>query len=72
MHRYNCSLRDILYNTINTIINSFFFNSMDESMLGSANFLQESLMIRDGLTKLPSGIFSSAELKCKIDYVCTS
>jgi hypothetical protein len=62
----------MLYGSINTVINSFFFNSVDESMRGSANLLLELLMIRDGLVKLPSGMFSSAELKCIIDYVCTS
>jgi hypothetical protein len=72
MQRYNCSLRDILYGTINNVINSFFFNSVDESMRGSASVLLELVMIRDGLVKLPSGMFSSAELQSLIDYVCTS
>ena len=60
----------MLYGTVrpNTIINSLFFNSVDESMRGSANFLLGLLMIRDGLIKLPS----SNELKCIIGYVCTS
>jgi hypothetical protein len=31
MHRYKCSLRDMLYGTSNTIINFFFFNSVDET-----------------------------------------
>jgi hypothetical protein len=29
-------------------------------------------MIRDDVIKLPSGMFSNDELKCVIDYVCTS
>ena len=64
----------MLYGTVrpNTIMNSFFFNSVDESMRGSANVLLELLMIRDSLIKLPSGMFSKYELKCIIDYVCTS
>ena len=62
----------MLYGAVNNIINSFFFNSVDESMRGSANFLLELLMIRDSLIKLPRGMFSSDELKCMIDYVCTS
>jgi hypothetical protein len=58
----------MLYGTINTFINSFLFNSVDESMRGSAILLLELLMIRDGLVKSPSGMFSSAEhLKCIID-----
>jgi hypothetical protein len=51
----------------NTIINSFFFNLVDESMRGSANFLPQLLMIRYDLIKLPSSMFSSDELKCIID-----
>ena len=68
MQRYNWSLYDMLYGTVmpNTIINSFFFNLVDESMRGSANFLLELLMIREGLIKLPSSMFSSDELKCII------
>jgi hypothetical protein len=62
----------MLYSTINNVINSFFVNSVDESMHGSVNLLLELLMIRDGLVKLPSRMFSNAELKCIIDYVCTS
>jgi hypothetical protein len=56
----------MLYGTNNTITNSF-FNSTEERMLGSATILLELLMIRDGLTKLTSGVFSSAELKRIID-----
>lgn len=72
MQRYNCSLSDLLYGSINAVISSFFFNSVDVSMRESANLLLESLMIRDGLMKLPTGMFSSDELQCIIDYVCTS
>ena len=42
-----CNYVTIHYVTINTVINSFFFKSIDESMRGSANFLLELLMIRD-------------------------
>jgi hypothetical protein len=61
----------MLYGTMSTVVNSFFFNSVEESISRYANFLLEILMIRDGLFKLPSRMFSSAELKCIIDYVGT-
>jgi hypothetical protein len=57
MQRYNCSLRDVLYGTINTVRKSFFFNPVDESMRGSANLLQELLMIRDGLVNYRAECF---------------
>jgi hypothetical protein len=67
-------VHDVLYGrpTFNNVINSFVFNSVNENIRGSPNCLLELLIIMDGLIKLPSGMFSSAELECLIDYNCTS
>ena len=67
--RYKCSLRELLYGSVNEVINSFVFKSTDELMCSSANLLLELLMVRDGMFELPSDMFARDELQCMIDHI---
>ena len=69
--QYQCSLRELLYGSVNEVINSFVFKSTDELMFSSANLLLELLMVRDGMFEFPSEMFARDELQCMIEHICT-
>ena len=73
MRRYNCSRYDLLNASANNIIKSCVFNSFDENMYCSANFLYELIMIRNNRLCLGQyeALFSSNEVQCIIDFVST-
>ena len=74
MHRYDCSLYDVLYGSINSLISSYVNRSVDESVLCRANFLIELIMLRDGSLSMSdcTQSMSTDELKDIIDFICTS
>ena len=74
MRRYNCSLRDLLFEPVNNIIKSFVFHSSDERMRCTASFLFELIMKKNN--RLQIGQYDESfpydELQSMIDYVCSS
>jgi len=70
--RFNCSINDLIYGRLPTIINSYVRNSVDETTLDRVALLTELIMIRDSSLTL-SGLLSSDEQKDVIfSHVCTS
>ena len=70
--RFECSCDDLIYNSsVNKIINLYALKSVSDDVRRSSEFLMELLMIRDNFLKLSSDMFSTDELKCIIEYICT-
>jgi hypothetical protein len=69
--RYNCTYSDLLFGSVNSIVNSFFLKSIDDSSFSTANLLSESICVRDGLCDIAIN-FTKEELLSFIDNVCTS
>jgi len=74
-HRYKFSVNNTLYNrlsSLDTLINSFAHNSIDDNMRCFANLLLELIMIREGRLCLNDSIFLTDDVNDIIRYICTS
>ena len=69
--RYNCTYNDLLFGSVNSIVNSFCLKSIDDSTFSTANLLSELICVRDGLCDIAIN-FTKEELLSIIDNVCTS
>jgi hypothetical protein len=74
MRRYNCSLNDLLFESVNNSIESYVFHLSDENMRCNASFLFELILISNGRMRVCQNddLFLYEDLQCFIDYICTS
>ena len=70
-YRYDCSLFDVLYGSINNTVHSYVADSVSDINLCYGNFLTELIMIRDGILSISDNI-TTDELNIIIDFICTS
>jgi len=69
--RYHRSINDVIYNQVNSCINSFAYNSVDCETHLAANLLTEALMLRDRVYCFSNGFsLSHDELNDIINYIC--
>ena len=69
--RYQRSIHDIIYSSVDGIINSFAYNTVDYGTHMAANLLTETLMIRDKVLNFSNGFsLTSDELNEIINYIC--
>ena len=70
--RYKCSISDILYGSVNRIIYSQYYNTLDDGELHNADFLSELIDVRDNRHEFSDNLsLSYDELNDIILYVCT-
>ena len=68
---YNCNYDNLLFGSVNSIVNSFYFKFIGDSTFSTANLLSELSCVRDGLCDIANN-FTKEELLSIIDIVCTS
>ena len=73
--RYNCSIQDISIGTLNAkhTVDNYFNNSIDDSQIQTASFVQELIMLLENTLELSSSVsFLREEYNLIINNVCTS
>ena len=69
--RYHRSIHDIIYSSVDGIINSFAYNSVDYETHMVANLRTETLMIRDKVLNFSNGFsLTFDELNEIKNYIC--
>jgi hypothetical protein len=73
MNRYSCSLNEILLGSSHYVVEKFCHSIFSQDQILAASFLRELIAIRDHRLHLSNNcIFSKAELRDIINYVCTA
>jgi hypothetical protein len=70
LKRYNCTYNNFLFGSVNSIINLYCTNSIDDSTFSIANLLSELISVRDGLYDIPINL-TKEDLMCIIENICT-
>jgi len=66
---YHQSINDVIYNQVNSSINTFAYNSVDYETHLAANLLTEALMLRDHVYCFSNGFSLRTKRYCKL-YLC--
>ena len=73
--RYKFPVSSTIYDelgSLDTLINSFVHNSIDDNMSCFANFLYELVMLRERRLYLNDSVFLTEDVNDIIYYICTS
>ena len=70
--KYNCSVQDIISGSVNSIVNNFVFDLVEDYQLNTAFFVGELVSLRESTLKLSNDVhFCREELDQLVEDVCT-
>ena len=68
--RYSCAVEDLLFTrSVCNVIDSRVCESLSDEQIQTASLLQEYIMVRDGLARLPEE-FTAGDMSDIVRYLC--
>jgi len=68
--RYSCAVEDLLFTrSVRSIVDSCVCERSSDEQVQAASLLQECVMVRDGLARLP-GVFTAGDMSDIVRYLC--
>ena len=68
--RYSCAVEDLLFtHSARNAINSLVRERLSDEQIQTASLLQECIMVRDGLARLPD-VFTAGDMSDIVHYLC--